>query len=63
MTHELIGQLTARKETFSDNPVSVEQLGELIDLVQDGKITGKTSFLSNVISINYHYQGLRESCY
>ncbi|KAG2141552.1 GatB/GatE catalytic domain-containing protein [Suillus cothurnatus] len=43
MTHELIGQLTARKETFSDNPVSVEQLGELIDLVQDSKITGRPS--------------------
>jgi aspartyl-tRNA(Asn)/glutamyl-tRNA(Gln) amidotransferase subunit B len=43
MTHELLGQLTARKETFSDNPVSVAQLGELMDLVQDGKITGKTS--------------------
>ncbi|KAG2751208.1 Glutamyl-tRNA amidotransferase B subunit [Suillus brevipes Sb2] len=45
MTHELIGQLTARKETFSDNPVSVEQLGELIDLVQDGKITGTSGKL------------------
>lgn len=43
MTHELLGQLTARKETFSDNPVSVVQLSELIDLVQDGKITGRTS--------------------
>jgi len=40
MTHELLGQLAARKETFSDNPVSVEQLGELVDMVQGGKVTG-----------------------
>jgi len=38
--------LTTRKETFSDNPVSVAQLSELIDLVQDGKITGRTSLSS-----------------
>lgn len=41
MTHELLGQLAARKETFKDNQLSVEQLGELIDLVQDKFITGK----------------------
>ncbi|KAG5654231.1 hypothetical protein H0H81_005918 [Sphagnurus paluster] len=40
MTHELLGQLTARKETFKDNHLSVEQLGELIDMVQDKIITG-----------------------
>ncbi|KAF8550387.1 Glutamyl-tRNA amidotransferase B subunit [Imleria badia] len=40
MIHELIGQLAARKETFSDNPVSVEQMGELVDMVQCGKMTG-----------------------
>ncbi|KAG8218999.1 glutamyl-tRNA(Gln) amidotransferase subunit B [Butyriboletus roseoflavus] len=40
MIHELLGQLAARKETFSDNPVSVEQMGELVDMVQCGKITG-----------------------
>ncbi|KAH7919539.1 Glutamyl-tRNA amidotransferase B subunit [Leucogyrophana mollusca] len=40
MTHDLLGQLSARKETFGDNPVSVSQLGELIDMVQTGKITG-----------------------
>lgn len=52
MTHELIGQLTARKETFSDNPVSVEQLGELIDLVQGSKITGTAgkSLLKHIIA-------------
>jgi aspartyl-tRNA(Asn)/glutamyl-tRNA(Gln) amidotransferase subunit B len=40
ITHELLGQLAARKETFKNNKLSVEQMGELIDLVQDGTITG-----------------------
>ncbi|KAF9236240.1 GatB/GatE catalytic domain-containing protein [Melanogaster broomeanus] len=40
MTHELLGQLAARKETFSDNRVSAEQMGELVDMVQSGKVTG-----------------------
>jgi len=40
MTHELLGQLTMRKETFINNPVSVEQMGELIDMVQSDRLTG-----------------------
>ena len=40
MIHELLGQLAARRETFSDNPVTVEQMGELVDMVQCGKMTG-----------------------
>jgi len=40
MTHELLGQLTARKETFKDNHLSVGRMGELIDLVHDRVITG-----------------------
>ena len=40
MTHELLGQLTMRKETFINNLVSVEQMGELIDMVQSRKLTG-----------------------
>ena len=40
MIHELLGQLAARKETFGDNPVSVAQMGELVDMVQCGKMTG-----------------------
>lgn len=40
MIHELLGQLTTRKETFSDNPISVEQMGELVDMVQSEKLTG-----------------------
>ncbi|RDB20205.1 Glutamyl-tRNA(Gln) amidotransferase subunit B, mitochondrial [Hypsizygus marmoreus] len=40
MTHELLGQLAARKESFADNHLSVEQMGQLIDLVQNKTITG-----------------------
>ncbi|KAH7887387.1 GatB/GatE catalytic domain-containing protein [Phlebopus sp. FC_14] len=40
MIHELLGQLAARKETFSDNPISIEQMGGLLDMVQSGKMTG-----------------------
>lgn len=42
MTHELLGQLSARKETFADNHLSAQQMGELIDLVQDKVITGQS---------------------
>jgi aspartyl-tRNA(Asn)/glutamyl-tRNA(Gln) amidotransferase subunit B len=45
MTHELLGQLALRKEDFGDNVVSVDQLGELIDLVQNGVVTGAYSFI------------------
>ncbi|GBE79803.1 Glutamyl-tRNA(Gln) amidotransferase subunit B, mitochondrial [Sparassis crispa] len=40
ITHELLGQLAFRQETFQENPMSVEQMGDLIDLVQSGKLTG-----------------------
>lgn len=45
MIHELLGQLAARKETFSDNPVSVTQMGELVDMVQSGQMTGVHSLV------------------
>ncbi|KAG6813033.1 hypothetical protein H0H92_014567 [Tricholoma furcatifolium] len=45
VTHELLGQLAARKETFQDNHLSAEQLGELIDMVQDKTITGTSGKL------------------
>lgn len=53
MTHELLGQLALRNESFQDNPVSVEQMGELIDMVQRGDITGKDSvdFHSGLLNI------------
>lgn len=40
VTHELLGQLAYRRETFAQNAVSVAQMGELVDLVQSGAITG-----------------------
>ncbi|KAI0375939.1 Glutamyl-tRNA-Gln amidotransferase B subunit [Pilatotrama ljubarskyi] len=40
ITHELLGQLAFRHETFKENPISVEQMGNLIDLVQSQKVTG-----------------------
>ncbi|SAL96483.1 hypothetical protein [Absidia glauca] len=43
--HELFGQLTGEHLTFEENPISVEQLGSLIDLVQDGTITGDEASL------------------
>ncbi|KAG6910812.1 hypothetical protein DXG01_007701 [Tephrocybe rancida] len=45
MTHELLGQLAARKESFRDNHLSVAQMGELIDMVQDKIITGTSGKL------------------
>lgn len=52
MTQDLLGQLASRKETFSDNPVSVEHMGELIDMVQSGKVTGTSgkTLLRHMIS-------------
>ncbi|KAJ6584815.1 glutamyl-tRNA amidotransferase [Mycena capillaripes] len=40
MVHELLGRLHAARLTFADNPLSTSQLGELIDLVHSGVITG-----------------------
>jgi len=43
--HELIGQLALRKKLFHENPVSVEQMGGLIDMVQSGMTTGSSGKL------------------
>ncbi|CDO73814.1 hypothetical protein BN946_scf185015.g143 [Trametes cinnabarina] len=40
ITHELLGQLSFRNETFTDNPISAKQMGDLVDLVSSGKVTG-----------------------
>lgn len=45
LVHELIGKLSARKESFKVNKISVSQLGQLIDLVEAGTIT-RSSFYS-----------------
>jgi aspartyl-tRNA(Asn)/glutamyl-tRNA(Gln) amidotransferase subunit B len=41
VTHELLGQLSHRQETFTQNPMTAAQMGDLIDLVQSKQITGK----------------------
>jgi aspartyl-tRNA(Asn)/glutamyl-tRNA(Gln) amidotransferase subunit B len=52
LTHELLGQLAARKETFNANPLTSEQFGELIDLVQNRTITGSWSFYPYPFSLS-----------
>ncbi|CAG7848888.1 Glutamyl-tRNA(Gln) amidotransferase subunit B, mitochondrial {ECO:0000255/HAMAP-Rule:MF_03147} Short=Glu-AdT subunit B {ECO:0000255/HAMAP-Rule:MF_03147}; {ECO:0000255/HAMAP-Rule:MF_03147}; Flags: Precursor [Serendipita indica DSM 11827] len=45
MIHELLGQLTYRQLTFAQNPLSAEQLGDIVDAVEASQITntaGKT---------------------
>ena len=55
ITHELLGQLAARKETFTDNPVTAGQMGELIDMVQNKQLTGTSiaRVISDVSSQSY----------
>ncbi|KAG8865143.1 hypothetical protein FRB96_000032 [Tulasnella sp. 330] len=43
ITQELVAQLGRRNENFDQTPVSAQQLGDLIDLVQDGTITGTSA--------------------
>ncbi|KAH9965828.1 Glutamyl-tRNA-Gln amidotransferase B subunit [Russula dissimulans] len=43
--HELLGQLALRRKLFRDNPISVEQMGGLIDMVQSGMVTGSSGKL------------------
>ncbi|KAJ7288497.1 glutamyl-tRNA amidotransferase [Mycena rebaudengoi] len=45
MVHELLGRLSAAKLTLTDNPLTTSQLGELVDLVQSGSITGTSGKL------------------
>lgn len=41
IAYDLYGILTANKWTFSNNPVSEKQMGDLIDMVQGGgELTG-----------------------
>ncbi|KAJ3487724.1 hypothetical protein NLI96_g3341 [Meripilus lineatus] len=56
ITHELLGQLAVRHETFKENTMTTEQLGELIDLVQSGKITGTSgkTILRNILTSRSH---------
>ncbi|CAK5269813.1 unnamed protein product [Mycena citricolor] len=40
MVHELLGRLYSSKLTFAENPISAAHLGDLVDLIQTGAITG-----------------------
>ncbi|KAG2214007.1 hypothetical protein INT47_001278 [Mucor saturninus] len=40
--NELSGALASKGISFQENPISIERFGNLIDLVQNGTITGKT---------------------
>ncbi|CAG8450224.1 2330_t:CDS:10 [Ambispora leptoticha] len=42
ITHELFGQLKTRDVKFIDNPVTVEQLGSLVDCINQNIISGTT---------------------
>ncbi|KAI0751075.1 Glutamyl-tRNA amidotransferase B subunit [Daedaleopsis nitida] len=52
ITHEFLGQLAFRHETFRENPMSTQQMGDLIDLVQAGKVTGTSgkTILRHILS-------------
>ncbi|CAE6477101.1 unnamed protein product [Rhizoctonia solani] len=45
LLHELIGQLSFKNQTFTDNPLSPERLGELVDAVESRAITGTSGKL------------------
>ncbi|CAE6493091.1 unnamed protein product, partial [Rhizoctonia solani] len=45
LLHELIGQLSFRNQTFAENPLSPERLGELVDAVESHAITGTSGKL------------------
>ncbi|CAE6445656.1 unnamed protein product [Rhizoctonia solani] len=45
LLHELIGQLSFRNQTFVDNTLSPERLGELIDAIESRTITGTSGKL------------------
>jgi aspartyl-tRNA(Asn)/glutamyl-tRNA(Gln) amidotransferase subunit B len=43
--HELLGQLSLRRKPFRENPISVEQMGGLIDMIRGGIVTGSSGKL------------------
>ncbi|KAI0698570.1 Glutamyl-tRNA amidotransferase B subunit [Cytidiella melzeri] len=45
ITHELLGQLAHRQDTFTQNAMTAAQMGDLIDLVQSKCITGTSGKL------------------
>ena len=63
ITHELLGQLAVRHETFKENTMTTEQLGELIDLVQSGKITGTSGNLTTQRGFKFHLCPISDVCF
>lgn len=59
ITHELLGQLAFRHESFGDNPISTAQMGELIDLVQKGIITGSFQVVVSTRGLWSEYECFR----
>jgi aspartyl-tRNA(Asn)/glutamyl-tRNA(Gln) amidotransferase subunit B len=53
--HELLGQLTFRNRTFTQNSVSAQQLGNIIDAVERGTITrtGGKTILRHLLDAEY----------
>jgi aspartyl-tRNA(Asn)/glutamyl-tRNA(Gln) amidotransferase subunit B len=51
MTHEFLGQLSSQKKTFQQNTISAAQLGELIDMVQSGAITGTFPLIPRLLPV------------
>ncbi|CEL59257.1 aspartyl/glutamyl-tRNA amidotransferase subunit B [Rhizoctonia solani AG-1 IB] len=45
LLHELLGQLSFRNQTFADNPLTPQKLGELVDAVENRMITGTSGKL------------------
>ncbi|KAG8881648.1 hypothetical protein FRB99_004713, partial [Tulasnella sp. 403] len=43
VTQELLAQLSRRNDSFDSNPLSAEELGEIIDLIQTSTITGTSA--------------------
>lgn len=41
MIHELLGQLSARKESFLECAIDANRFGELMDLVTNGLVTSE----------------------
>jgi aspartyl-tRNA(Asn)/glutamyl-tRNA(Gln) amidotransferase subunit B len=48
----LFGQLAARSQTFTDNSITVAQLGSLIDMVQTGVITGEVCSVESCVAVS-----------
>lgn len=46
VAHELLGQLTARGQKFKDNTITPKHMGQLLDLLSAGRLTGEAPCLN-----------------